>query len=88
MLTESPASIYDLVSMVHALISGHRNFLVLGVSGAVFFPILSCFPKVKIMTNIDGIEWRRGKWKGLAKTFLKFSEALAVRFSTRRSLGQ
>ena len=74
---------YDLVSMFHALISGHKNFLVLGVSGAIFLPILSCFPKVKIITNIDGIEWRREKWKGLAKTFLKFSESLAVRFSTQ-----
>jgi glycosyltransferase involved in cell wall biosynthesis len=75
--------IYDIFSMLHALISGHRNFLVLGVSGAIFFPILSCFPKVKIITNIDGIEWRREKWKGLAKVFLKFSEYLAVRFSSQ-----
>ena len=75
--------IYDVFSMLHALISGHKNFLVLGVSGAIFLPILSCFPKVQIITNIDGIEWRREKWKGLAKTFLKFSEFLAVRFSSQ-----
>ena len=75
--------IYDIFSMLHALISGHKNFLVLGVSGAILLPILSCFPKVKIITNIDGIEWRREKWKGLAKTFLKFSEFLAVRFSSQ-----
>lgn len=74
---------YDLVSMMHALTSGHRNFLVLGVSGAIFFPILRCVPKIKIMTNIDGIEWQRAKWKGFGKKFLKFSEALAVKFSTR-----
>ena len=68
--------------MSHALLSGHKNFLILGVSGAIFFPILRCFPKVKIFTNIDGIEWKREKWKGLAKSFLKFSEFLAVKFST------
>jgi glycosyltransferase involved in cell wall biosynthesis len=73
---------YDILSMLHALFSGHKNFLVLGVSGSIFFPILSCFPKVKIITNIDGIEWRREKWKGFAKLFLKFSEYLAVKFST------
>lgn len=73
---------YDLFSMLHALVSGNKNFLVLGVSGAIFLPILRCFPKVKIVTNIDGIEWRREKWNGLAKAFLKFSESLAVRFST------
>lgn len=74
---------YDLFSMLHALISGHKNFLILGVSGAIFFPILSCFTNVKIITNIDGIEWRREKWKGFAKLFLKFSEYIAVRFSTQ-----
>jgi hypothetical protein len=45
--------IYDLLSMLHALVSGHKNFLVLGVSGALFFPILGCFPNVKIITNYD-----------------------------------
>jgi glycosyltransferase involved in cell wall biosynthesis len=74
--------VYDVLSLLHALFSGHKNFLVLGVSGAIFFPILSCFPKVKIVTNIDGIEWRREKWKGFAKLFLKLSEYLAVKFST------
>ena len=74
---------YDLFSMLHAFLSGHKNFLVLGVSGAIFFPLLRCFPNVKIITNIDGIEWKREKWKALAKSFLKFSELLAVKFSTK-----
>lgn len=73
--------IYDIFSMLHAIISGHKNFLILGVSGAIFFPILRCFPKVQIVTNIDGIEWQRDKWKGFAKIFLKFSEYLAVKYS-------
>ena len=74
--------IYDLFSLMHALFSGHRNFLVLGVSGAIFFPILRLFPSIRLVSNIDGIEWQRDKWKGLAKIFLKFSEYLAVKFST------
>ncbi len=74
---------YDGISMLHALISGHKNFLILGVSGAIFFPILRLFPKVKIITNIDGIEWQRDKWKGFAKLFLKFSELLAVKLSSQ-----
>lgn len=75
--------IYDSFSMLHALISGHKNFLVLGVSGAIFFPILTLFPKIKIITNIDGIEWKRKKWNRLAKYFLKFSEYLAIKFSSQ-----
>jgi glycosyltransferase involved in cell wall biosynthesis len=37
--------------------------------------------EVRVITNIDGIEWRRDKWKGLARLFLRFSEIIAVRFS-------
>lgn len=72
---------YDIFSMSHALCSGHKNFLILGISGAIFFPILKLFPKIKIITNVDGIEWKRDKWRGIAKMFLKFSEYLAVKFS-------
>ncbi len=73
---------YDIVCMVHAILSGHRQILLLGVSGAIFIPIIKFLRlKIKIMTNIDGIEWKRDKWKGLASFFLKFSESLAVRYS-------
>lgn len=74
--------IYDVLSIFHALFSGHRKFLVLGVSGAIALPIISLLPWTQIVTNIDGIEWRRGKWRGIAKYFLRISEFLAVRFST------
>jgi len=42
---------------------------------------LRCFSKAHIVTNIDGLEWRRDKWGRFAKNFLKFSERLAVNFS-------
>ncbi|MFB0778026.1 DUF1972 domain-containing protein, partial [Aeromonas salmonicida] len=35
----------------------------------------------KIITNIDGLEWRRDKWGWFAKYFLKLSEKIAVRCS-------
>ena len=73
---------YDIFSMIHALWSGQKNFLILGVSGAIFFPILKLFPEIKVITNIDGIEWQRNKWKGLSKIFLKFSEFMAIKFSS------
>jgi glycosyltransferase involved in cell wall biosynthesis len=55
--------------------------LVLGVSGAIALPLVRLVSQVRIITNIDGIEWRREKWQGLAKRFLHFSEKMAVRFS-------
>jgi glycosyltransferase involved in cell wall biosynthesis len=36
---------------------------------------------VRIITNIDGVEWRRDKWQGIAKKFLRLSEWAAVKFS-------
>ena len=75
--------VYDIVSLLHGIATGHRQFLILGVSGAVMLPLLRVlFPKVKTVVNIDGCEWRREKFGSAAKLFLKHSEALAVKFAT------
>lgn len=55
--------------------------LLLGVSGAIALPLLRCLGRTKVVTNIDGIEWRRAKWGRLARAFLHLSEWLAVRCS-------
>ena len=38
-------------------------------------------PKVRVITNIDGIEWRRQKWGRFARIVLRALEAIAVRCS-------
>ena len=55
--------------------------LILGVSGCIFLPIIRRKFKGKIITNIDGLEWRRDKWNPLAKWLLHTSEKLAVKYS-------
>ena len=72
---------YDAVSLGKAMLSRADVILVLGVSGAVALPIVRIFSSAKIITNSDGIEWRRDKWSGLARKFLKFSEWLAIKCS-------
>lgn len=75
--------VYDILSCFHAVLTGHRNILLLGTSGAIVIPFFRLFfPTVKLVANIDGIEWRREKWQGFAKRFLKFSESVAVKYST------
>lgn len=71
---------YDIVSLFSA---AWRNdvILLLGVSGAIALPLIRLFSSARIVTNIDGIEWRREKWQGFAKKFLRFSEKMAVRYS-------
>lgn len=72
---------YDIVSLFSAIWWRSDVILLLGVSGAVALPLVRLLSSARIVTNIDGIEWRREKWQGLAKLFLRFSEKMAVRFS-------
>lgn len=79
-----PQSIpYDALSLLDAIRRGDNQLLLLGISGALVLPLLRLVSRVRIVTNIDGIEWKRGKWKGLAKMVLRVSEWAAVRFSHR-----
>lgn len=72
--------IYDSISLLRSYQS-QDYILLLGVSGAIMIPFLRPFTKARIITHIDGLEWRRDKWGWFAKKFLKFSENLAVNFS-------
>lgn len=71
---------YDIISMLKA-IKFADTLLILGVSGCLFLPIIKLISSKKFIINIDGLEWRRGKWGRFAKWYLKLSEAIAVRFS-------
>jgi glycosyltransferase involved in cell wall biosynthesis len=72
---------YDMLSMFSAWRAGADFILVLGVSGAIAIPLLRLFSRAQIVTNVDGIEWKREKWKGLARSFLRFSEYVASKWS-------
>lgn len=73
--------LYDLVSMIKSGLDKSNCVLILGCSGALFIPIFKILFKIKVVTNVDGIEWRREKWSWLPSKFLKLSELIAVRFS-------
>lgn len=71
--------IYDGLSMIHASFN-YDILLVLGTSGCIFLPIIKLFNK-KIILNPDGAEWKRGKWNGYIKSFLKLSEKIGIKLS-------
>ena len=73
--------LYDAVSMLHSIIRGSKVLLVLGVSAGLLLPFIRIFTRRRLITNIDGLEWRRAKWNRFAKWFLKVSERAAVKFS-------
>lgn len=72
---------YDIVSLFASAFRRSDVILVLGVSGALVLPLIRKLSRARIVTNIDGIEWKREKWKGAARWFLQFSERIAVRYS-------
>lgn len=73
--------LYDASTLLQCAWRGYDVVLLLGVSGASILPLVRLVSRMRIVTNVDGIEWRRDKWKGLARHFLRFSEWMAVRFS-------
>jgi glycosyltransferase involved in cell wall biosynthesis len=73
--------LYDIWSLLSAVWRRDEVILLLGVSGALALPLVRLVSSARIITNIDGIEWRREKWQGWAKRFLRLSEKLAVRYS-------
>ena len=73
---------FDIAGLFAAALRGDA-VLLLGTSGAIMIPLIRIIrPRLRVITNIAGLEWSRSKWGPIAKWFLKVSEAFAVRFST------
>lgn len=68
--------IYDFISLFHALfIARCHTVVVLGVGISFVIPLMQLLkPKTKIIVHIDGLEWKRSKWSGFARRFLRFNE--------------
>lgn len=71
--------LYDIISLWKARKSD--VILILGVSGCMFLPLFRIFYKGRLITNIDGLEWKRQKWNILAKAVLLQSEKAAIKYS-------
>ena len=61
-------------------ISNSDIILAASSAGSFFYP-LNSFKRVPILTNPDGLEYKRGKWSFLKKVYLKLSEVLAIKLS-------
>lgn len=68
---------YDIISLYRAYRMTDVTVM-LGTSGCIALPLFRLLGQ-KIILNIDGAEWRRGKWGYFVKTFLKISEYLGVK---------
>lgn len=75
--------IHDALQLAHAVfVSKHRQILLLGTSAAWLLPVIRLLrPQLRIVANIDGLEWRREKFGGWARAVLRRLESWAVRHS-------
>jgi glycosyltransferase involved in cell wall biosynthesis len=72
--------IYDLNCILNARKQNFDILLQLGYTSSSIWSFL--MPKsAKIITNMDGLEWKRTKYKTIVQRFLKRAEAWAVRNS-------
>ncbi len=72
--------IYDLLCILHARRQNYDAILQLGYTTSSIWAWL--LPKKsRIIYNMDGMEWKREKYKGLLSSFLKYAEKLAVKYS-------
>lgn len=74
--------VYDLNCMVDARKRNFDVLLQLGYTSSSVWNFL--VPEsMKLITNMDGMEWKRSKYNALTKLFLKQAERLAVKHSHR-----
>ena len=80
-----PQSIlFDALGILISIYHRNNTVLLLGVSGAWILPFVRHLPEniqPNIVTNVDGIEWKREKWGFFARKLLKYLEFLSVKYS-------
>jgi len=73
--------IYDYLCMRHAIKYEFDVILMLGYTTAsVFYPILD-FRRSILVTNMDGLEWKRDKWNSTVKKLALWFEKLGAKYS-------
>lgn len=73
---------YDLNCILHCRKQNYDIILQLGYTSSSVWSFL--FPKgAKVVTNMDGLEWKRSKYNSLTKRFLKLAEKWAVNHSAQ-----
>jgi len=69
--------VHSFLSSVHALFQHYdiALYFIAGNSPVTWIPRLV---GTKTILNVDGLDWRREKWPGLAKKYIQFAEYLAT----------
>ena len=75
--------VHTALSAVHLVMTGGpRDVLLCNAANAPVVPFLRLFGR-RVVLNVDGLEWRRGKWGVLGRSWYHMGEWLSVRTSPR-----
>lgn len=73
--------LYDFLCLRDAARSDYDIILELGyVPCAIFYPLFGR-RRGKLVTNMDGLEWKRSKWNFILQKFAELTERLGARYS-------
>ncbi len=73
--------LYDFLCLRDAIKRGYDIALECGYGTASLSYYLCHFRNTRVITNMDGLEWKRAKWSPIVQFMMKRFEALAVRRS-------
>lgn len=74
--------LYAAISLIHVSFTRTEVILMLGLN----IPLLCWIPRMlgkKVVTNVDGLEWKRKKWGMIASNYLLLAERMAAWASHR-----
>ncbi len=69
---------YDMWSIWRAA-KHHDTLLILGTGGSLVLPICKRLYKRNYLVHVDGIEWKRGKWGKITRSYIHFAEKFGVK---------
>jgi glycosyltransferase involved in cell wall biosynthesis len=74
--------VHTVLSVVHLVLRTRiRDVIVCNAANAPVLPMLR-FTGRRVVMNVDGLEWRRGKWGIAGRSWYRLGEWLAVRWSS------
>lgn len=74
--------LYDLGCILHARRQDYDVLIMLGYTSSSIWG--RWFPRqCSVVTNMDGMEWKRSKYNRITRIFLRWAERNAVRYSTK-----
>ena len=68
---------HTTLSMLHALTQNYDAMVVFIAGNAPLCVIPRLFSRARVVLNVDGLDWKRKKWGGAARGYLRWSEQAA-----------